>query len=113
MIKLFGLQGKDIRRLSLKAELLKRQLEKAQIDSAELIKKQDELRAGLEGFYGKIIEIFGLFIAIFSFIIAGIQIAAKLEGSPTEMLGKSLALFAPLTLCIVVLLCVIRWTSRR
>lgn len=75
--------------------------------------KQNDLNNKLEGFYGKMIEIFGLFIAIFSFIIAGIQIAAKADGGFWEKLGTSAAIFIPVTLCIVVLLLTIRWTSRR
>jgi hypothetical protein len=80
---------------------------------AEVNKKHNELKERLEGFYGKLIEIFGLFIAIFSFIIAGIQTAAKVEGGFLEKLGSSAAVFVPVTFCIIALLLTIRWTSRR
>ncbi len=66
-------------------------------------KKNSAFEKRLENFYSKQIELFGLFIAIFSFIIAGIQIAAKIEGSFIEKLATSAAIFLPLTLCIVVL----------
>jgi hypothetical protein len=105
--------AEHIERLGLQAASIQESFNKAEVLSKKLAMQQSQLTSKLEGFYGKLIEIFGLFIAIFSFIIAGIQIASKTEGSPAEMLGKSLALFVPLTLCIVVLLCVIRWTSRR
>lgn len=52
-------------------------------------------------------------IAIFSFIIAGIQVAAKADGTWLEKLGTSTAVFLPVTVCIIALIATIRWTSRR
>ncbi|WP_425077925.1 hypothetical protein [Psychroserpens sp. S379A] len=71
-------------------------------------KKNSAFEKRLENFYSKQIELFGLFIAIFSFIIAGIQIAANVEGTFIEKLATSAAIFIPLTLCIVVLFVLIR-----
>jgi uncharacterized membrane protein len=87
-------------------------LDRAQALSDSLSQKQTELQDKQENFYGKLIEIFGLFIAIFSFIIAGIQISTKLEGGFWEILGKSVAVFIPITVCICLLLWMIRLTSR-
>jgi len=66
-------------------------------------KKHSEFESKLDSFYSKQIELFGIFIAIFSFIIAGIQITSKSEGSFTEKLSTNIAVFLPITLSIVVL----------
>jgi len=81
--------------------------------TAALEAKQAQLTEKLDGFYTKLIEIFGLFVAVFSFIIAGIQVATKQAGSFYEQLAISGAVFFPLTLCIVVLLLMIRWVVRK
>jgi hypothetical protein len=75
--------------------------------------KQAQLTEKLDSFYTKLIEIFGLFVAIFSFIIAGIQVATKQAGSFWEQLAISGAVFIPLTLCITVLLLMVHWVTRK
>jgi hypothetical protein len=81
--------------------------------NAALEAKQAQLTEKLDSFYTKLIEIFGLFVAVFSFIIAGIQVAAKQAGSFWQQLAISGAVFIPLTLCIIVLLLMVRWVIRK
>lgn len=106
-------------RLQTEAEFKKLREEIAQAQqhlsqaSTALEMRQNELTAKLDSFYTKLIEIFGLFVAVFSFIIAGIQVATKQAGSFYEQLAISGAVFFPLTLCIVVLLLMVRWVVRK
>lgn len=73
-----------------------------------------QLNKRLDDFYGKIIEIVGIFIAVFSFIIAGIQISFKIEGHTfIEKLLNSFVIFLPITICIIVLLLMIKWILKR
>lgn len=71
-------------------------------------KKNEAFENKLENFYSKQIELFGIFIAIFSFIIAGIQISSKAEGTFIDKLSTSTAIFLPITICIVVLFVLIK-----
>jgi hypothetical protein len=84
------------------------EFQKGQTVLKEIDAKNLSLSNKLEGFYGRQIELFGVFIAIFSFIIAGIQIAAKVEGNFLEKLATSASIFIPVTLCIVVLLVIVK-----
>lgn len=107
----------SVQLLEQEAATIRRELEATTADfhakQTALEAQQKQVTDRLEGFYGKLIEIFGLFIAIFSFIIAGIQVAVKQAGSFWEQLATSAAVFIPVTVCIAVLLLLIRWTSRR
>lgn len=71
-------------------------------------KKNAAFKNKLENFYSKQIELFGIFIAIFSFIIAGIQISSKVEGTFIDKLSTSIAIFLPITFCIVVFFALIK-----
>jgi hypothetical protein len=84
------------------------EFQKGQALLQEMDTKNTALSTKLEGFYVRQIELFGVFIAIFSFIIAGIQIAAKAEGNFIEKLTTSASIFIPVTFCIVVLVLFIR-----
>ena len=84
------------------------ELFKAQKILQDTDRTNKELSSKVEGFYGRQIELFGVFIAIFSFIIAGIQIAAKAEGNFVDKLGTSASIFIPITFCIALLLFMIR-----
>jgi hypothetical protein len=75
---------------------------------ADIEKRQKKLTNKLRNFYSRQIELFGIFIAIFSFIIAGIQIAVKFEGSFEAILLKSTAIFIPIVATIVILMIAIR-----
>jgi len=99
--------------ISNQALSIKGELEAAQALSRETTARQEVLNQKLDGFYGKLIEIFGLFIAVFSFIIAGIQVATKATGGFWNILAFSCGVFIPITLCIFGLLWMIRWTTRR
>ena len=79
---------------------------------ADIEKRQRKLTSKLRNFYSRQIELFGVFIAIFSFIIAGIQISIKLDGSFQEILLKSTAVFLPVVAAIVVLMVAIRLAFR-
>ena len=76
-------------------------------------KKNEAFENKLENFYSKQIELFGIFIAIFSFIIAGIQISSKAEGTFIEKLSTSTAIFLPITICIVILFALIKKIIKR
>jgi hypothetical protein len=79
------------------------------IDRVEAVnKKHAEFESKLDNFYSKQIELFGLFIAIFSFLIAGIQMAAKSEGTFWNRLSTSGAIFIPIIISICILFYLIR-----
>jgi hypothetical protein len=71
-------------------------------------KKHSEFEAKLDNFYSKQIELFGIFIAIFSFIIAGIQITSKSNGTFLENLSTNTAVFIPITFAIAILFYLIK-----
>lgn len=73
------------------------------------LRKIETIDKKIENFYSKIIEIVGIFIAIFSIIIAGIQISLKTDGSFIEILTKCTAIFIPIVFCILILLLGIRF----
>ncbi|MDR0969455.1 MAG: hypothetical protein LBM67_02810 [Lentimicrobiaceae bacterium] len=77
------------------------------------LNKISNLDKRIDNFYSKIIEIVGIFIAIFSFIIAGIQISFKLDGTYEEIAFKSISIFGPLTVCIIILLLFIKIFFRK
>lgn len=82
-------------------------------ENERTIKKIHNLDKRIDNFYSKIIEIVGVFIAIFSFIIAGIQISFKAEGTFEEILLKSSAIFLPILVSIIILLVCIRFITKR
>lgn len=71
-------------------------------DSSENIK--NEFNKRIDNFYGKLIEIMGIFIAIFSFIILGIQLSVSCAGSFGERISCSSTIFIPITLVLVLLI---------
>jgi hypothetical protein len=58
--------------------------------------------------YGKFIEILGIFIAIFAFIIVGIQSSFRIEGDFLDRLLYSTSIFIPITLVLVILILLTR-----
>lgn len=82
-------------------------------ENEQTIKKIHSLDARIDNFYSKIIEIVGIFIAIFSFIIASIHISFKAEGTFFEIIVKSSAIFIPLTISIGLLLIMIKLVIRK
>lgn len=73
----------------------------------------EKLNNRIESFYAKIIEIVGIFIAVFAIIIAGIQISFKAEGSFAEVLLKSAAIFLPIVMSLGILILLIKWIIKR
>ena len=57
----------------------------------------------IDNFYGKLIEIFGIFVAIFSFIIVGAQSTLNCCGGFWDRLSCSAAIFIPITITLVIL----------
>ena len=99
--------------INLKVDEFKTKLETSKSEVTEMLDSIKNLNSKLEGFYGKLIEIFGIFIAIITIIIAGIQISFKAEGSFTDILIKSCAIFIPITFAIVILMLLIRWIIKK
>jgi hypothetical protein len=86
----------------------------SKVEMVETLNKVQQLNKRLDDFYGKIIEIVGIFIAVFSFIIAGIQISFKIEGATfIDKLINSCAIFIPIMFCIIILLLMIKWIIKR
>jgi hypothetical protein len=76
---------------------------------SDSLKKYSKLKKNQDSFYSRQIELFGVFIAIFSFIIAGIQLSTKAQGGFWQMVQYSSAIFLPITASIAILLLVLRW----
>jgi hypothetical protein len=89
-----------------------KELATAQDTLCDIEKRNNKLSRKLRNFYSRQIELFGIFIAIFSFIIAGIQIATKLEGTFQDVLLRSTAIFIPVIAAIIILLVATRLTFR-
>lgn len=79
----------------------------------ELEKKTKKFQNKLDGFYSRQIEIFGIFIGIFSFIIAGIQISINVGGNFWEKLLSSAAIFIPILICIFLFMLMVKWIIRK
>ncbi len=58
----------------------------------------------LDNFYGKMIEIFGIFVAIFSFVLIGGKTALTCNGAWLERTSCSTSIFLPIALVLVLLL---------
>jgi len=75
--------------------------------SNEVIKIRDEFKKIQSEFYGKIIQIFSIFVAIFGFIIIGFtQIPPIVDKDKVWYinLGNTSAVFIPVVICIIILL---------
>ena len=73
----------------------------------EVERIRDELKKVQSEFYGKIIQIFSIFVAIFAFIIVGftqIPHVVSVEKEWLHNLGNASAVFIPIVLCIIILL---------
>lgn len=81
----------------------------------ELERKANEFNTKLESFLSRQVELFGIFIAIFSFILAGIQFAgnAPINAGFWDKLANGFSIFIPITVCIVILLSLIRFIIRK
>lgn len=66
----------------------------------------------IDNFYGKLIEIFGIFIAIFSFIIVGLQTSLSCKGDFYSRLACSTATFIPIVVVLVILILLIHHLKR-
>lgn len=88
----------------------KDELNIAQNSLSDSEKRYKKLKKNQDNFYTRQVELFGVFIAIFSFIIAGIQLSSKAQGGFWQIVQYSSAIFLPIAGSIVVLLLVLRWT---
>lgn len=76
-------------------------------------KKTSNLTDRLDGFYGKLIEIFGIFVAIFSLIIISVQNLIFTRGKDVwGTAWNSLGYLMPLTLVLLIFILLLRWIRK-
>ena len=90
-----------------------RKQEESENQINDTLDRVEKLKNRLEGFYAKIIEIVGIFIAVFAIIITGIQISTSMTGTFTEIFLKSSAIFIPIVVSIILLIFMIKWIIKK
>ncbi|WP_339925803.1 hypothetical protein [uncultured Cyclobacterium sp.] len=86
-------------------------------DELELLEKRlksdrKTFNKRVDNFYGKIIEIFGIFIAIFSIITVAAQSSFKCEGNFITRLFCSASIFIPIIISLIVLILLVHFLKR-
>ena len=74
--------------------------------------KTDDFNKRINNFYGKLIEIFGIFVAIFSFIILAIQSSLTCSGDWKSRLACSSSIFIPVTIVLIILILLTHYLKR-
>jgi len=92
------------------------QIEKVYITVEDTKQEVQEVKKGfnkrIDNFYGKLIEIFGIFIALFSFIMVGLQVSLSCKEDFYSRLYCSTATFIPIAAVLVILILLIHHLKR-